>query len=56
MNTSLEKAVRYISDTLTENPDDNIIALIERASRMFNLTPVEEDHLMRIHTDSDKKK
>jgi hypothetical protein len=56
MNTSLEKAVRYISDTLAENPDGSIVALIERASRKFNLTPKEEDQLMRMHADSGEKK
>lgn len=56
MNTSLEKAIRFISDTLAENPGTNIFELVEKASHMFNLTPIEEEQLFRIHAGQSEKK
>jgi hypothetical protein len=56
MNTSLEKAVRHISDTLAENPGSNIFTLVEKASHMFNLTPIEEEQLLRIYAGQGEKK
>jgi hypothetical protein len=56
MNTSLERAVRFISAALAENSDDTIVSLVEKASGMFNLTPKEEDQLMRLYAGSGEKK
>ena len=44
---SLEKSVRFISDTLKETPETNRLKLIEEASRRFNLSPVQAEHLLQ---------
>ena len=43
----LRKAVRYISDERKNNSHVNLPALIEKACLMFNLSPKDEDFLLR---------
>ena len=43
---SLENAVRFISDTLKNNPSADRLALIEEAGRKFDLSPIQTENLV----------
>ncbi len=45
MDESMEKALRLISEELKENPAQDKLKLIEKASRECNLTPVQTEFL-----------
>ena len=47
----IRKAVKWISDTLQENPDKNPMELIPLASARFNLSPKEENFLVSFYTE-----
>jgi len=49
---NLENAVRFISNTLLEKPDAERLPLIEDASRRFNLSPVQTQHLLEKYVSS----
>ncbi len=46
MDTSLENAVKYISDELLRNPLTNRSELIELVSQKFDLTPLQTEFLI----------
>ncbi|HOK02133.1 MAG TPA: hypothetical protein PKX79_04870 [Spirochaetota bacterium] len=45
MDDSMEKAIRFISEELKENPSADRLKLIERAGREFNLSPIQTEFL-----------
>lgn len=49
MDQSVENAVRFISDTLKDNPAADRLSLVERASEKFDLTPLQSEHLMEMY-------
>jgi hypothetical protein len=50
----IKRALRWILDRRIETPTAKRSELIERASREFDLTPVEAEFLYRQLTDADK--
>lgn len=53
---SLRRAVRYISDQLHEDADQPLLALVDAASRRFDLTPKESEYLMRFYREALRRK
>jgi len=51
----LRKAVKWISDERTENPDSVLYTLIEQACLKFDLTPKDAEFLMRHITGQGSK-
>jgi hypothetical protein len=49
---NLEKAVRFISDSLKENSSAKIHELIENSSRKFDLSPIQVEQLFRMYGKS----
>ncbi len=47
MEKVLKSALEWINGELQDNPEANLSALIDQASRMFNLTPLQADFLYR---------
>jgi hypothetical protein len=45
MDDTMEKAIRYISEILKENPNADKVKLVEEASTKFNLNPLQTDFL-----------
>ncbi len=43
----LRKAVKWISEQRQDDPDQRLPALVEAASRRFNLSPRDETFLLR---------
>jgi len=43
----LVQAVRWIDDRLRDDPHVNRLQLVEEASKQFDLTPVDEEFLIR---------
>ena len=43
----IKAAVRWIEDQLQDRPDANRVTLVDEASRRFDLTPLDEDFLVR---------
>jgi hypothetical protein len=43
----IKQAVRWIDDRLRDEPHANRLELIEEASRQFDLTPLDEEFLIR---------
>ena len=43
----IKAAVRWIDEQLQERPDADRVKLVEEASRRFDLTPLDEDFLVR---------
>ncbi len=52
----LRKAVKWISDQKTENPELALFILIENASLKFDLAPRDSEFLMRHMLEQDAKK
>ena len=52
----LRKAVKWISDERTENPGGPLFTLIEKACLKFDLTPKDEEFLMRYFTENSAEK
>jgi hypothetical protein len=46
---NLEKAVRFISDSLKDNTSAKMHELIETASSKFDLTPIQVEQLFRMY-------
>ena len=46
----VKTAIRWISDRRRENPTENTTALVDEASRRFDLSPLEEEQLVRTIT------
>ena len=44
---SIKAAVRWIEEQLQDRPDTDRVTLIDEASRRFDLTPLDEDFLVR---------
>lgn len=44
---SLRKAIKWIDDQLHDRPAADRIKLIDEAGRRFDLTPLDEDFLLR---------
>jgi hypothetical protein len=53
---NVKRALDWILDRLTDEPDAKRSALIDEASRQFDLTPLEADFLYRQLTETLKKK
>ena len=47
MNFDLEKALRYLSGKLNDNPQANLYQLIDETSLKFDLNPQESEYLLR---------
>ncbi len=45
MDDSLQNAVRYISDSLKDDPGANMLSLIEEVSGKFDLNPMQQEFL-----------
>ncbi|HOP63970.1 MAG TPA: hypothetical protein PK358_04300 [Spirochaetota bacterium] len=45
MDDSMESALRFIAEELKTNPDADRMKLIEKASREYNLSPMQEEFL-----------
>jgi len=45
MDDTMEKAIKYISDILQEDPNADKVKLVEQASTRFNLNPLQTDFL-----------
>jgi len=45
MNEALRDAVKYISDSLKDDPDASLIKLIDEASQEFDLNPMQQEFL-----------
>lgn len=43
----IKRAVRWIDDRLRDDPHANRVRLIEEASKQFDLTPLDEEFLIR---------
>jgi len=43
----IKRAVRWIDDRLRDDPGANRVRLIEEASKQFDLTPLDEEFLVR---------
>lgn len=44
---AIKAAVKWIDEQLHERPDADRLALVDEASRRFDLTPLDEDFLLR---------
>lgn len=51
----LRRAVKWISDQRTENPEFALFSLIEKACLKFDLTPKDGEFLIRHITEQDSK-
>jgi hypothetical protein len=52
----LRKAVKWVSDERTEHPEVPLFTLIEKTCLKFDLTPKDEEFLMRYLTEPDADK
>ena len=54
----IKAAVRWIEEQLRDRPDADRVTLVDEASRRFDLTPLDEDFLVRqiAQRGSDTKK
>ena len=43
----LRKAIKWIDEQMRDRPNPDRVKLIDEASRMFDLTPLDEDFLLR---------
>ena len=43
----IKAAVRWIEEQLRDRPDADRVTLVDEASRRFDLTPLDEDFLVR---------
>ncbi|MCP4020554.1 MAG: hypothetical protein GY729_01820 [Desulfobacteraceae bacterium] len=43
----LRKAVKWISEKRKENPDENLVKLVDEASFQFDLSPKDSQFLLR---------
>jgi len=46
MDDTLEKAITYYSNRLSDEPNINKQELLEKTSQEFNLTPVQEEFIL----------
>jgi hypothetical protein len=46
VDQAIERAVRFISDTLKDEPSIDRLYLVEMAGRRFDLTPIQTEHLI----------
>ena len=53
---SLLRAVRYISDQLQEDADQPLLALVDKASQRFDLTPKEEEYLIQFYREATRRR
>ena len=47
----LRRAVKWVADERTEHPDASLFTLVEKACLKFDLTPKDEEFLMRYLTE-----
>lgn len=50
----IKQAVKWIDEQLADHPDADRTKLIDDASRRFDLTPLDEDFLLRLLADRSK--
>lgn len=48
-SATLQRAIRWISDQLLENPDAALLALVDEAARRFDLSPRDAEFLLSFH-------
>jgi hypothetical protein len=46
------RALRFVDETLRENPDRSLDALIDEAGARFNLSPLDSEALYRLFRES----
>ncbi len=51
----IKQAVKWIDDQLHDNPSADRVKLVDEASRRFDLTPLDEDFLIRHLAERAKK-
>ncbi|HEY1407222.1 MAG TPA: hypothetical protein VF857_11480 [Spirochaetota bacterium] len=56
MDRALENALRFISETLSENPYDPLSVVVERACQKFDLTPAQGENLLRTYLEQKGQK
>lgn len=44
---SIKRAIKWIDEQLEENPKADRITLVDQASQRFDLTPLQQDFLLR---------
>lgn len=49
----LKKAIAWIDETKSEQPDKKLITMIDEAGMKFNLSPKDSDFLFRFYTKKD---
>lgn len=47
----LRRAVQYVSDEKSDNPDKKLAAILDDASMRFNLSPLDGEALYRLFTE-----
>ena len=52
----LRKALKWVSDERTEHPGEALFTVIEKACLKFDLTPKDEEFLMRYLTENSADK
>jgi hypothetical protein len=48
----LRRAVQYVNDTRTDNPEKSLAAVIDDAAMRFNLSPLDGEALYRLFSSS----
>ena len=43
----IKQAVKWIEDRITDNPEASAVKLLDEASRLFDLSPLDQDFLYR---------
>ena len=55
MDDSIRDAMKFISDNLKDNPNQDLLKLIDDASKQFDLNPLQEEFLTSNFLKSEKK-
>lgn len=50
---AVKKAIRWIDQAKSDNPQKKLIALMDEAGMKFNLSPKDSDFLFRLYTKKD---
>lgn len=48
----LRRAVRYVSDHLVDDPEREVMALVQEASLRFDLDPNQAEYLIRFYKEA----
>ena len=55
MDQAFENALRFISETLREDPHAPLSVVLDRASHKFDLTPIQSENLLRMYLEMKNK-